>query len=306
MQERSYEMNKKDQAKFDKQYQGHLQALKLQGYAKKTVDAYSRAIRRLVERTGRLPETLTPADLKMFFTGLVESHSWSTVKLDRNGIQFFWEHVLAKEWDWIKIVKPPKVRSLPDILTMDEVYSIICKVRKLRYRVCLFAIYSMGLRLGEGVNLKVADIDSKRMVVHIRKGKGGRDRYVPLPKAALVALRKYWSTHRNPVVLFPNLNGSKKRISEAKTPMDRGGIQTAMKMAVRECGIHKNVSVHSLRHSYATHLLESGINLRLIQEYLGHKSPITTARYTHMTHVAQQNAEQILNAIMNRYLNKRK
>jgi len=306
MQERSYEMNKKDQTKFDKQYQEHMQALKLQGYAKKTVDAYSRAVRRLVERTGQLPENLVAADLKTFFTGLVESHSWSTVKLDRNGIQFFWEHVLGKEWDWVKIVKPPKVRSLPDILTMDEVYSIICKVRKLRYRVCLFAIYSMGLRLGEGLNLKVPDIDSKRMVVHIRKGKGGRDRYVPLPDAALVALRKYWKAHRNPNMLFPNLSGSKEHIMDAGKSMDRGALQTAMKEAVRECGIHKNVSIHSLRHSYATHLLESGINLRLIQEYLGHKSPVTTARYTHMTQVAQQNAGQIINAIMNRYLNHNK
>lgn len=164
----------------------------------------------------------------------------------------------------------------------------------------------MGLRLGEGLNLQVGDIDSKRMVVHVRKGKGGRDRYVPLPGVALIALRKYWRTHRNPSLLFPNLNGSIKRIAEAKTPMDRGAMQTAMRFAVQECGIHKNVSIHSLRHSYATHLMEAGMNLRLIQEYLGHQSPVTTARYTHLTHVSQQNAGEIINAIMNRYLNHRK
>lgn len=295
-------MDRTEKARFDGLYQENLQALKLQGHAPKTVEAYSRSLRRVVERTGKSPDRLTRKDLKDFFAGLVETHSWSTVKLDRNGIQFFYKHVLEKEWDWVKIVKPPKVKSLPDVLTVDEVYAIICKVIKLRYKVCLFATYSMGLRLGEGINLQVGDIDSKRMMVHVRKGKGGRDRFVPLPDATLIALRKYWRTHRNPMLLFPNLNGSKHRIAKAKTSMDRGAMQTAMKAAVQECGIHKKISIHSLRHSYATHLLEAGINLRLIQEYLGHSSPVTTARYTHMTHVAQENAGELLNVLMNRYL----
>lgn len=298
-------MDSKEQARFDELYQENLQALKLQGHAPKTVEAYSRSLRRVVERTGKSPDKLTKRELKDFFAGLVKTHSWSTVKLDRNGLQFFYKHVLEKEWEWVKIVKPPKVKSLPDVLTVDEVYRIICKVRKLRYKVCLFSIYSMGLRMGEGLRLRVGDIDSKRMLVHIRKGKGGRDRFVPLPDATLIALRKYWCTHRNPAMLFPNLNGSKQRIAQAVTPMDCGAMQTAMRSAVQECGIHKKISIHSLRHSYATHLLEAGINLRLIQEYLGHKSPVTTARYTHLTHVSQENAGNILNSIMNRYLKHR-
>lgn len=299
-------MDPEEQTRFDELYQEDLQALKLQGHAPKTVEAYSRALRRVVDRTGKSPDKLTTKELKVFFAGLVETHSWSTVKLDRNGLQFFYKHVLDKKWDWVKIVKPPKVHSLPDVLTLDEVYDIICKVEKLRYKVCLFAIYSMGLRLGEGLSLKVGDIDSKRMFVHIRKGKGGKDRYVPLPDAALIALRKYWVTHRNPLLLFPNLNGSKERIAESKTYMDRGAMQTAMKAAVKECGIHKKVSIHSLRHSYATHLLEAGINLRLIQEYLGHSSSVTTERYTRLTKISQENAGEILNSIMNRYLNHRR
>lgn len=295
-------MDPTEKARFDELYQENLQALKLQGHASKTIEAYSRSLRRVIDRTGKSPDKLTQKDLKDFFAGLVETHSWSTVKLDRNGLQFFFKHVLDKEWVWVNIVKPPKVKTLPDILTTNEVYTIICNVKRLQYRVCLFAIYSMGLRLGEGLNLKVGDIDSERMMVHIRKAKGGRDRYVPLPIAALVALRKYWRTHRNPSLLFPRLSGSKNHSTTVKTPMNRVAMQKAMKASVQECGIPKKINIHTLRHSFATHLLEAGINLRLIQEYLGHRSPVTTARYTHLTQVSQKNAGNILNSIMKRYL----
>jgi site-specific recombinase XerD len=294
-------MTPQEEARFNEQYAELLKCLKLQGKAEKTIDVYSRALRRLVEQTGRPPDRLTPEDLKNYFAGLVESHSWSTVKTDRNGLQFFWKHVLGRDWDWIEIVKPPEVRSLPDILTPDEVQSIIGAVQKPRFRVCLFTIYSLGLRLGEGVGIGVGDVDGKRMMVHIRKAKGLKDRYVPLPDATLLALRSYWKQHRNPLLLFPNATNKYRSLAEAKTGMERSTVQNAFKAAVAGCNIKKKVSVHSLRHSYATHLLEAGVNLRLIQHYLGHSTPMTTARYTHMTRVSQQNAEQILNELMDRY-----
>lgn len=299
---RSYIMTPEKENKYAKLYKAHVRALKLQGMSNKTIDCYSRAIRRVVANTGKTPDTLTRTDLKKYFADLVESHSWSTVKIDRNGLQFFWTHVLEREWDWVKIVKPPKVKSLPDVLSVEQVHSVISAIKKHRYRACLFAIYSMGLRLGEGIGLQVGNIDSKRMVVHIRKAKGNKDRYVPLPKATLLSLRRYWSKHRNPNLLFPNVAGVTKSASTAKTTMDRGSMQKAMKFAVKECGIKKIVSVHSLRHSYATHLLESGINLRLIQEYLGHNSPVTTAKYTHLTRVSQNDAEEIINGLMDRFI----
>lgn len=295
-------MTPQEQKRFNKQYAELLKCLKLQGKAEKTIDVYSRALRRVVEQTGTSPERLTAEELKDYFAGLVESHSWSTVKIDRNGLQFFWKHVLGRQWNWVDIVKPPEVHSLPDILTPDEVFAVIDAVHKLRFRVCLFAIYSLGLRLGEGVNLAVGDIDSKRMLVHVRKAKGLKDRFVPLPHATLHAFRAFWVTHRNPNLLFPNASNRYKSMAEADTPADRSVVQYAFKDAVRACHIKKSVSVHSLRHSYATHLLEAGVNLRLIQDYLGHKCPQTTARYTHMTRVSQQNAEQILNSLMQRYL----
>ena len=295
-------MTPQEKKRFNSLYQKCLKCLKLQGKAEKTIDVYSRALRRVVEKTDRSPDRLTPDELKNYFADLVQTHSWSTIKIDRNGLQFFWKHVLGREWDWVDIVKPPQVHSLPDILTPDEVFAIVGAVHKLRFRVCLFTIYSMGLRLGEGVNLAVGDIDSTRMLVHVRKAKGLRDRFVPLPEATLRALRAYWKVHRNPRLLFPNASNRYKSLAEADTAADRSVVQYAFKDAARAAGINKSVSVHSLRHSYATHLLEAGVNLRLIQDYLGHKSPQTTARYTHMTRVSQDNAELLVNSLMDRYL----
>jgi len=294
-------MTPREQSRFDDLYRENLKCLKLQGKADKTVDVYSRALRRVVEKTGRSPHRLTPTDFKNYFAELVDSYSWSTVKIDRNGLQFFWKHVLGRQWKWIEIVKPPEVRSLPDILTTDEVRTVIAAVSKPLYRVCLFTIYSLGLRIGEGINLGVCDIDSKRMLVHVRKSKGKKDRYVPLPQATLLALRASWIAHRNPLLLFPTSSNKYASMGEARTPMNREGVQKAFKAAVNRCNIAKKVTVHSLRHSYATHLLEAGVNLRLIQSYLGHSDPMTTARYTQLTRLSQQNTAPILDRLMRPY-----
>lgn len=294
-------MNIMEQNHFNQLYEKHLRELKLQGKSKKTIDAYSLAIRRIAQHFHRCPHDLTVDELKVYFSELVDSHSWSTVKLTRCGLQFFYKHVLNVQWKWVDIVKPPRVKRLPDILTIEEVQAVMNQFEKLRYKACLFAIYSMGLRLSEGVNLHVSSIDSKRQLVHIRYGKGRKDRFVPLPAATLSILRLYWKTHRNPVLLFPNVNGGAERIRNIKKPMDIGGVQGALKAALRDAGIHKQISVHSLRHSYATHLVEAGVNLRNIQEYLGHSSPATTAIYTHMSRQAHVNASQLIGDIMNRF-----
>jgi integrase/recombinase XerD len=169
----------------------------------------------------------------------VKSHSWSSVKIDRNGLQFFWKHILKQDWQWVNIVKVPKIRSLPDILTVAEVERLIGATRKLRYRVFLLATYSMGLRLSETLSLQVGDIDGQRKVVHIRRGKGSKDRFVPLPDLTYQALRALWCKHRNPSWLFPSAVGSPERIRCATTHMDYGGTQAAMKAVVKQCGIKK-------------------------------------------------------------------
>jgi integrase len=232
-------MDQTEANRFNDLYQRHLRLLKLQGKAQKTIDAYSRAVRRIRDYFDCSPDLLTLKQLETYFSNLVESHSWSTVKIDRNGLQFFWKHVLERDWQWINIVKAPRVQSLPDILTVSEVEQLIGATRKLRYRAFLLTTYSMGLRLGETLSLQVGDIDAKRKQVHIRRGKGHKDRFVPLPDLTCQALRALWCKHRNPCWLFPNAVGSPERIQEADTHMDRGGAQAAMKAVVSQCGIKK-------------------------------------------------------------------
>jgi integrase/recombinase XerD len=231
----------------------------------------------------------------------LDSHSWSSVKVDRWAFRLFWEHVLEKEWHWPKIVKPPKVKRLPDILTIEEVDKVMSNLEKLRYRACLFAIYSMGLRLGEGVNLKVSDIDSARNLVHVRNAKGNKDRFVPIPDSTLKLLRHYWCTHRNPELLFPVVHLGEGRRRHTNRSMDRGGLQSAFKLALEDSGIHKKASVHTLRHSYATHLMEAGVNLRVIQEYLGHASPNTTVIYAHLSKPVVNQSEELIRKMMDRF-----
>ncbi len=232
-------MNSNDKKHFDKHYQQMLKCLKLQGKADNTIDSYSRALRRVVAHFDCLPEHLTPDHLKDYFAALVESHSWSTVKIDRLGLQFYWRHVLAKDWQWIDIVKPPKVKTIPDILTLSEIEQLIAATKKLRYRVFILLTYSLGLRLEEALSLQVGDIDAERKLVHIRRGKGHKDRLLPLPDLTLHALRVLWSKHRHPRLLFPNPVGKLQNIHLANNHMDRGGAQNAMRAVVKDCKIKK-------------------------------------------------------------------
>lgn len=224
--------------RFNKLYERHLRLLKLQGKAQKTIDAYSRSVRRIRDHFDCCPDKLTLDQLEAYFGELVETHSWSTVKIDRNGLQFFWRHVLKRDWQWVNIIKPPKIHTIPDILTPSEIERLIGKTRKLRYRVFLLTIYSMGLRLEEALSLQVGDIDAERKRVHIRRGKGHKDRMIPLPDLTLKALRALWRRHQHPKLLFPNVK-SLTTIQQATTHMDRGGAQKAMKVVVKECGIKK-------------------------------------------------------------------
>ena len=292
-------MNKAQQKKFDSLYQQHVNALHRQGKAASTIDVYARAVRRISEFYDICPDRLTQAQLEDYFTALVKSHSWSTVKVDRNGLQFFYKHIIHKEWVWVDIVKPPQKKVLPDILTVKEVERLINGTRALRYQVFILTSYSMGLRLGEALNLQVGDIDKGRMKVHVRQGKGKKDRFVTLPEATRLALRQYWATHRHPRLLFPAGKTPEQRQS-AKTVMDRGGLQKSFQVIVNDCGIHKRLTIHSLRHCYGAHLVETGLNLRAIQQEMGHECPKTTALYTQLTEITQQHSDKLINRLVSR------
>jgi len=220
-------------------YQRHVKLLQLQGKAESTIDSYSRAIRRLSNYFDCCPDQLTPDQLQDYFADMVKNHSWSMVKIDRNGLQFYWKHILKKDWQWINIVKPPKVKTIPDILSLCEIERLIGTTRKLRYRVFLLTTYSMGLRLEEALSLQVSDIDTQRNLVHIRRGKGAIDRMIPLPTLTLQALRTLWLKHRHPSWLFPNARGTIETYCLAETHMNRGGAQQAMKRVVEQCNIKK-------------------------------------------------------------------
>ncbi len=292
-------MTKAQQKKFDLLYQAHVNALRRQGKAERTIESYARAVRRITEFFDRCPDRLTEDDLKTYFDALVKSHSWSTVKVDRNGLQFFYKQVLNKKWVWVDIVKPPKKTVLPDILSIKQVEQMINSARELRYQTFLLTVYSMGLRLGEALQLKVGDIDSDRMKVHVRLGKGQKDRLVVLPKATLVALRQYWLSHKNPRLVFPAGRDSKMRHA-ATVVMDRGGVQKAVKAILKTCHIHKSISTHSFRHCYGAHLVEEGLNLRSIQHEMGHECPKTTALYTQLTQVTHDKTDQVINRMVDR------
>lgn len=292
-------MNKAQQAKFNSLYQEHLNALHRQGKAASTIDVYARALRRITEFYNRPPDRLNVTHLKKYFAALVKSHSWSTVTVDRNGLQFFYKHVLNKKWVWVDIVKPPTTRTLPDILTQKEVEKVINSAHEQRYQTFLLVIYSMGLRLGEALNLKVGDIDKERMRVHVRLGKGRKSRYVTLPQTALTALRDYWKTHRNPQLLFPSGLTAESQ-HKAKTSMDRRGLQKSIKIIVKSCGIHKTITAHSFRHCYGTHLVEEGLNLRAIQQQMGHECVKTTALYTQLTEVTAEKTNAVINRLITR------
>jgi site-specific recombinase XerD len=226
-------------AEFDRNYQLHLQHLLLKGLQPKTIEAYSRAIRRIGERFDHQIEDLSEQQLMDYFTELVASHSWSTVKLDLYGLKFYYAHVLRRPWAAPGLIKPPRSQSLPDIVTIEEAQRLFAATRVVSYRVFFFTLYSLGLRLGEGLRLQVGDIDAPRGRVHIRDAKGNRDRFVPLAQATHQLLRRFWQVHRNPVLLFPNRHGGLKGAASATTPLDRGGVQVTLHRVIQTCGLKK-------------------------------------------------------------------
>ncbi len=205
----------------------------------------------LAQHYHRPPEQLSDEELRQYFLYVTNEKQIArpTATIALCGIKFFYQQTLKQEWPTLRFVRPPAEHKLPVILSRKEVRGVLQEVRIPVYRACLTTIYSCGLRLQEGTHLQVADIDSARLMIHIRHGKGAKDRYVPLPQRTLQLLRQYWATHRNPVLLFPAPGRDQVDLSRATEPMSKSSVQDAFHEALKESGNNKRASVHTLRHS---------------------------------------------------------
>ena len=226
---------------FARNHERLLKRLKLRGMQPKTITSYSHGVRRAGAYFDYQIDDLSKDQLTDYFAGILNQLSWNTLKHDLYGLKFYYAYVLDKPWPGALLTKAPKVSRLPDIVTVAQMQHIVNATRVLSYRVFFFTLYSMGLRLGEGLQLQVGDIDQDRMRVHVRDAKGNRDRLVPLPARTLEVLREFWQVHRNPVLLFPSRQTGLKGASSATTHMDRGGVQQALRQVTEQIGLKKEL-----------------------------------------------------------------
>lgn len=277
-----------------------LEDLQLRGYGENTQKSYIRVVRQLAEYYNKSPDQISDDELRTYFLHLinVEQKSTSTLTVALSGIKFFYEQTLQQSWPTLKLVRPRKEKKLPVVLSIEEVERVLKCVKRPHNQACLQIIYACGLRISEGVSLQAKDVDNKRMMIHIHQGKGGKDRYVPLPDRSLQLLRWYWLLHRNPVWLFPAHKPYNTPLSEQINPQCTTSVAEEFRRAVKRSGIGKKATVHTLRHSWATHLMEAGVPQRAIQVWLGHRSLNSTAIYTHLTNNTTQAGTDAINQVM--------
>ena len=270
--------------------------LQLRGCSVRTQETYVSWVRDLERFTQKGVGELSPKEVRDYFLNLfnVRKLSRSTITIALCGIKFCFVEALKLDWTIYGVPLPKLEKKLPVVLSRQEVSAILQRVRLPFYRICLQTIYSCGLRLQEGAHLAVKDVDSKRMYLHVRKAKGAKHRLVPLPETTLLALRQVWKMHRNRVWLFPASGRGGVGRKRSRIPVPVCNIQDAFRAALKESGITKKASVHTLRHSWATHLLEAGVDLRHIQEWLGHSTPKTTAIYTHLTQAGEDKSRALM------------
>jgi site-specific recombinase XerD len=278
-----------------------LTALHLSGKSQRTQESYVREVRLLGQFYHKAPDRISEQELQRYFLHRknVDGLAPASMRICYSGIRFFYQHVLKRDWHTLALLRAQTAHRLPAVLSVEEVRRLLTSATPLHNQVYFTTVYSLGLRLQEALFLQVSDIDGQRLQVHVHRGKGAKDRYVPLPADTLALLRTYWKTHRHKTWLFPATGRDQKQSSTAPSPMRRTSVQGAFRKAKQRAGITKTgVAIHTLRHSYATHLLEAGVNPRLIQRYLGHTQLETTMVYLHLTHKGHEDAYERLNALM--------
>ena len=276
-------------------------ALQLSGKGERTQESYIREVRLLAQFYHKSPDQITERELQHYFLHRknVDGLAPASMRICYSGIRFFSQHVLKRDWHTLSLLRAPTTHHLPAVLSVEEVKCLLSSATPFHNQAYFTTVYSLGLRLHEALSLQVSDIDGQRLQVHVHRGKGAKDRYVPLPAETLTLLRTYWKTHRHTTWLFPATGRDHTQSPTAASPMSRSSVQGAFRTAKQRAGITKmGVALHTLRHSYATHLLEAGVNPRLIQRYLGHTQLETTMLYLHLTHTGHEDAYARLNTLM--------
>lgn len=251
-----------------------IEELQLRNYSENTIHSYVHVVERFARHYGRSPDLLGCDEVKQFLLHLKNDKKckWSTVQINRAALRFFYVKMLKQKWFEEEIPPPRRRPHIPTVLSADEIARMLNLTTNLKHWTIIAAFYGTGVRAGELRVLKVGDIDSERMVLHIREGKGQVPRDIGLSQPLLERLRVYWRWRKPKDWLFP----SKQRTDK---PMEEKSIRILCQLAARRAGIRKKVSPHVFRHSYATHMLEAGADLRTIQVLLGRTDIQTTARY---------------------------
>lgn len=250
--------------------------MELKNLSERTIVTYLNCVRNFVRHYGKSPEEMGHNAIRDYLYYLLKEKnaSQATISQHYSALKFFYQTTLGRDWDALKIPRSRRDKKLPVVLSKGEVGAVLDKVQKLKYRAILMTIYSGGLRLGEAIHLKVSDIDSQRMLIRVSQGKGHKDRYTLLGKRTLEILRAYWKLYRPKDWLFPS--------TRPEEPLGPSSVQKAFQEALNRTKIQKKVCVHTLRHCFATHLLEEGTEIPYIQHLLGHSDQRTTSIYLHV------------------------
>ena len=284
--------NQKRTVRVSSLQQRMIEDMQLRGLSESTQALYIKGVKKLVCFYKRSPNKISEEEVRSFFMNLIKKTPLAadTIRVVFYGVKFFYEKTLGQDWKIFKLIRLPKKQNLPVVLSFEEVRKVLSHVHHPTYRMCLTLVYACGLRLNECLHVKIEDIDSDLMVVRVVKGKGGKMRYVPLCAHILNLLRQYWRLQRLRPWLFQSPYTGK--------PISGNGVRVAFRDARKKAGIKKEATIHTLRHSYATHLLENRVDSRLIQGALGHKCAGSTSIYTHIT----SKTGLILNAAVNKLM----
>jgi integrase/recombinase XerD len=268
-----------------------IEDMTLRNFAARTITVYVERVVTFAQYFHKSPARLGPEHIRGYLLHLIQERhvSWSYYNQARCALQFLYRITMGQEWVVEDVVCPKQPRKLPVVLSLQEVARFLGAITHIKHRAILMTAYAAGLRVSEVTRLRVADIDSQRMVLRIRQAKGQKDRFVVLSPRLLKLLREYWKAVRPSGFLFPG--------ARPDQPLTSGSVHRVCRAARERCGLGKHVTVHTLRHSFATHLLEDGTDLRTIQILLGHRSLSTTARYLHVATAALRSTRSPLDRL---------